>query len=118
MSAVVRQRHTLDAAGLTLGRLATRVSTLLRGKQKPTFAPHIDAGDFVHVTNIQLVRFTGRKLVTKQYHRFSGYPSGVRTTTLQTRWGSDPAGVLRDAVFGMLPRTTHRARMIRRLTIK
>ena len=117
MAAITRQQHTLDATGLTLGRLATHVATLLRGKQKPTFAPHIDAGDFVRVTNIAQVRFTGQKFSGKLYHRFTGYPSGVRTTTLGARWKHDPAGVLRDAVFGMLPRTKHRAHMIKRLTI-
>lgn len=115
---VSRQRHTIDATGIPLGRLATRVTLLLRGKHKPTFAPHVEAGDFVHVTNIRGVRFTGRKFDEKPYHRHTGYPSGVRTTLLRTRWASNPGAVLRDAVFGMLPRTTHRARMIKRLTVE
>jgi large subunit ribosomal protein L13 len=76
-----------------------------------------DAGDFVHVTNARAVHFTGQKLTGKRYHWFSGYPGGLRTTTLQARRVQDPTGIIRDAVFGMLPRNRQRARMLRRLTI-
>lgn len=115
--AIQRQRHEIDAKDVPLGRLATRVAVLLRGKQRATFAPHIDAGDYVHVTNARAVYFSGRKLTGKRYHQFSGYPGGLRTTTLQARRVKDPTGIIRDAVFGMLPRNRQRARMLRRLTI-
>jgi len=114
---VTRHHHTIDAAGIPLGRLATRVAVLLRGKQKATYAPHIDGGDFVRVTNARAIHFSGRKLTGKHYHQFSGYPGGLRTTTLQARRVQDPTGIIRDAVFGMLPRNRQRARMLRRLTI-
>lgn len=114
---MTRQHHTIDAATLPLGRIASRAAVLLRGKHRATYAPNIDAGDFVRVTNANALRFTPRKLTGKRYHRFSGYPGGVRTVTLAERRLTDPAGIIRDAVYGMLPRNRLRDRMIKRLSI-
>lgn len=114
---IQRATHEIDARGIPLGHLATRIALLLRGKHKPTYTPHIDAGDVVHVTNARAVHVSGQKLATKQYHRFTGYPGGIRTTSLGKRRVQDPTGIIRDAVFGMLPRNRQRSRLLRRLTI-
>ena len=114
--AITRSRVTIDAVGFTFGRLATRVATTLRGKHKPTFAPNIDAGDFVHVTNLGKVRFTGNKMTDKIRYRYSGYPGGMTATSLQVRWDKDPERVLREAVYNMLPSNRLRASMVKRLS--
>jgi large subunit ribosomal protein L13 len=113
-----RERVTIDAAGLTLGRLATQIAILLRGKHKPTFTPHRDCGDFVHVVNAGRVRFTGAKLDAKMYHRHSGYPGGLRSITLRERWKKEPDAVIAAAVRGMLPATRLRNDMLKRLTVE
>ncbi|MDP3771487.1 MAG: 50S ribosomal protein L13 [bacterium] len=118
MAEVTRTMQEIDGTATPLGRIATRAAIFLRGKHKTTFTPHIDGGDYVRITNARRIRFTGTKPTTKLYHRFSGYPGGIRTTMLRDRWESDPAGVIRDAVYGMLPRNRMRARMIKRLTVK
>lgn len=112
-----RARCEVDAAGQTLGRVATRVAHLLRGKHHATYAPHIDAGDAVHVRNLHAVRFTGNKMTAKQYMRHSMYPGGLKRELLRDRWEHDPESVLRAAVYNMLPPTTHRRNMLRRLTV-
>jgi len=117
MTEIKRQLQEIDGTGTPLGRIATRAAVFLRGKHKTTFTPHLDMGDYVRITNARRIRFTGTKPVTKKYHRFSGYPGGIRTTLLRDRWEHDPAGVIRDAVFGMLPRNRMRARMIKRLSV-
>lgn len=117
MTAIQRAMQEIDGTGTPLGRVATRAAILLRGKHKTTFTPHIDGGDFVRITNARRIRFTGTKPTTKLYHRFSGYPGGIRTTMLRDRWEQDPAGVIRDAVYGMLPNNRMRARLIKRLTV-
>ena len=81
-SEIVRQWHVIDASGQTLGRLATQIAQLLKGKHKPYYAPHIDTGDFVIVINAEKVRVTGDKLEDKQYYRHSGYPGGLKSVTL------------------------------------
>jgi large subunit ribosomal protein L13 len=101
-----RERNWLvvDAAGKTLGRLATQIADLLRGKGKPTFTPHVDVGDFVVVVNAEKIRVTGNKLAAKRYYRHSGYPGGLRSRTLAEQLERGPEEVIRRAVRGMLPR--------------
>lgn len=95
----------LDAQGETLGRLASRVAVLLRGKHKPVFAPHTDVGDFVVVINAEKVAVTGKKLRQKEYHHHSQYPGGLKTERLDKRLREKPERVLEQAVRGMLPKT-------------
>jgi large subunit ribosomal protein L13 len=101
-----RQRDWLlvDAAGQTLGRLATQVADALRGKRKPEYTPHIDTGDFVVVINAEKISVTGNKRQAKRYYRHSGYPGGLRFRTLEQMLERRPEEVIRHAVKGMLPR--------------
>jgi large subunit ribosomal protein L13 len=96
--------YVVDADGQTLGRLASQVAELLRGKRKPTYTPHVDVGDFVVVVNAEKIRVTGKKLDEKLYHRHSGYPGGLRSRPLRDELERRPTEVLRKAVKGMLPR--------------
>jgi large subunit ribosomal protein L13 len=102
-----RERNWLvvDAAGQTLGRLATQIASTLRGKRKPTYTPHVDTGDFVIVVNAEKIAVTGKKLTQKRYWRHSGYPGGIRSRTLEEQLRRRPEEVIRHAVKGMLPRT-------------
>ncbi len=95
----------VDAQGQTLGRLASRVAMILRGKNKPVFAPHADVGDFVVVINAGKVAVTGRKLRQKEYHHHSQYPGGLKTIRLGNLLHERPERVLEKAVRGMLPKT-------------
>src|SRR5829696_7157884 len=101
-----RERNWLvvDATGQTLGRLATRIADMLRGKGKPQYTPHVDTGDFVVVVNAEKIAVTGKKLDDKMYYRHSGYPGGLRTRPLREELERRPTEVLRKAVKGMLPR--------------
>jgi len=101
-----RQRdwYVVDAEGKTLGRLATQLADVLRGKRKPQYTPHCDTGDFVVVINAEKIAVTGRKLAQKTYYRHSGYPGGIRSRTLQEMLDRRPEEVIRKAVKGMLPR--------------
>ena len=101
---ITREWYLVDADGQTLGRLATRLADLLRGKGKPQFTPHVDTGDFVVVVNAEKVAVTGNKLDSKIYYRHSGYPGGLRERTLREQLARRPEEVLRKAVKGMLPR--------------
>lgn len=112
-----RTHHTIDADGKPLGRLATSVAMILRGKNKASFAPYLDDGDFVTIINAEKVLVTGRKMMQKKYHHFSGYPGGIRTEVMKDVFEKDPTEVLRRAIHGMLPRTRLRKLMMRRLTI-
>jgi large subunit ribosomal protein L13 len=100
-----RQWYIADASDQVLGRLATRVASTLRGKHRPTFAPHIDAGDFVIIINAAAVRLSGKKDADKRYHRHTGYPGGVRTLTATEMRAKHPTRIVRAAVEGMLPKT-------------
>ena len=93
----------MDAEGQILGRLAARAATLLRGKHKPIFTPHVDCGDGVIVVNAQKIRVTGTKLDTKIYQRYSGYPGGLKKEPLRRLLTRRPTEVVRRAVVGMLP---------------
>ncbi|HZJ29884.1 MAG TPA: 50S ribosomal protein L13 [Solirubrobacterales bacterium] len=101
-----RQRDWLlvDAEGKTLGRLASEVATMLRGKRKPEYTPHIDTGDFVIVVNAERIHFTGNKGEAKIYWRHSSYPGGIKSRTLNEMLEQRPEEVIRKAVKGMLPR--------------
>jgi large subunit ribosomal protein L13 len=109
-----RRWFIADADGQVLGRLATRVAAVLRGKHNPAFSPHLDAGDFVIVVNARNVRLTGKKLSDKQYYRHSGYPGSIRQATAQEVLDRQPTRVVREAVEGMLPKN----RLGRRLATK
>jgi len=98
--------HLVDAEGQVLGRLASRVAQLIRGKHKATFTPHMDGGDFVVVINAEKVRLTGKKLGQKQYFRHTGYMGHERFTPVATLLEKHPERVIEKAVFGMLPKTT------------
>ena len=101
-----RQRDwvLVDASGKTLGRLATQIADVLRGKRKPEYTPHIDTGDFVVVVNAEKIHVTGDKRAAKQYRRHSGYPGGLRSRSLDQMLQHRPEEVIRIAVKGMLPR--------------
>ena len=101
---VERRWYLVDATGQTLGRLATRIADVLRGKDKPEYTPHVDTGDFVIVVNAEKIAVTGKKLDEKIYYRHSGYPGGLRERTLREQLARRPTEVLRGAVKGMMPR--------------
>src|SRR5687768_12563641 len=103
---VQRQWHVIDATDVVLGRLATQVATLLRGKHKPTFAPHVDTGDFVIVVNADKVALTGSKREQKVAYRHSGYPGGLRAVGYVQLLEQHPEKAVEKAVKGMLPHTT------------
>jgi large subunit ribosomal protein L13 len=109
-----RRWYILDADSRVVGRVATRVANVLRGKHKPTFTPHVDTGDFVVIVNAAKVRLTGAKLTDKIYHRHTGYPGGVRRTSAGRMMNERPERVLRSAIVGMLPKN----RLGRRLATK
>jgi large subunit ribosomal protein L13 len=114
-----RQRdwYVVDAEGKTLGRLATQLADVLRGKRKPEYTPHCDTGDFVVVVNAAKIRVTGNKLNDKLYHRHSGYPGGLRTRTLADMLERRPEEVIRKAVKGMLPRNRLARQQLRKLKV-
>ncbi|MEP6693175.1 MAG: 50S ribosomal protein L13 [Chloroflexota bacterium] len=114
---IKREWRVVDADGATLGRLATRIATLLRGKHRATFSTHIDVGDPVIVLNAGKIKVTGRKLQAKQYVRHSGYPGGMRTESLERLLARRPEEVIRRAVRGMLPRNRLGEQMMRKLHV-
>jgi large subunit ribosomal protein L13 len=114
---VVRHWYIADAADQVLGRLATRLASVLRGKHKPTYTPHVDGGDFIVVVNAKNVRLTGRKLEQKEYVRHSGHTGGLRTVTAGRMLETHPDRVLRAAVKGMLPKGPLGRRMLTKLKI-
>ena len=116
-SEIKRTWYEADASQFTLGRLASKVASILRGKHKVMFTPHMDVGDFVVVKNAEKVRFTGRKLDQKKYYRFSGYPGGLYTKTLKNRMEKEPEKVIRDAVYNMIDSNRLRKEILRRLKV-
>jgi large subunit ribosomal protein L13 len=110
-----RKTHIIDARQKSLGRLATKVAILLRGKQKADFVPNRDMGDFVVIKNIKEVKITGKKLEQKKYHRHSGYLGGLKETPMKKVFKENPGEVLKKAVYGMLPKNKLRAEQIKRL---
>jgi large subunit ribosomal protein L13 len=109
-----RRWYIADADGKVLGRLASNLASVLRGKTKPSYSPHVDAGDFVVVVNAAKVRLTGQKLAKKEYIRHTGYPGGVRRARAGDVLGRHPTRLIREAVVGMLPKN----RLGRRLATK
>ncbi len=107
----------IDAAGQRVGRLATQIATVLKGKHKPTYTPNQAGGDFVIVINADKVQFTGNKLDQKVYRRYTGYQGGLRETTAREMLDKHPVRVLEHAVWGMLPKTRMGRRLIRRLKV-
>lgn len=101
---IIREWHVVDATDVPLGRLASTVAQLLRGKHRPTFAPHVDGGDYVVVVNAEKIAVTGNKETTKMYYRHSGYPGGLRSRSLAAMRQSHPERVIQSAVRGMLPK--------------
>ncbi len=112
-----RHWKLVDAADRPLGRVATQIANLLRGKGKATFSPHVDCGDFVVVVNAERVYLSGRKTTDKVYHRHSEFPGGLRTTTAGTLRSSDPERLFREAVSGMLPKNRLARRLITKLKV-
>lgn len=112
-----RKWHVIDATDIVLGRLASQAATLLRGKHKPTFAPHMDGGDFVIIINADKVALTGQKLEKKLAYRHSGYPGGLRATPYSELMEKDPRRAVEKAVAGMLPHNKLGAQQIRKLKV-
>jgi len=110
-----RKKHTIDASGKALGRLAVEISVLLRGKNRPDFEPHLDNGDFVIVKNINKIKIIPQRQETKIYRHHSGYLGGLKEISLKNLFTKKPSKVLWFAVYGMLPKTRLRAKQIRRL---
>ena len=107
----------VDAEGQTLGRLASRVAILLRGKHKPNFTPHVDCGDNVVVVNAEKINLTGNKWTEKSYIRHTGYPGGQRILTATELFGKDPSRLVEKSVKGMLPKNKLGAALFRNLTV-
>ena len=106
-----------DAEGQVLGRLASSIASILRGKTKPTYTPFLDTGDFVVVVNAAKVRLTGKKIEQKMYYRYSGYPGGMKSINAADRLEKDPAGLVRDAIVGMLPHNRLGRQLARKLKV-
>ncbi|MGQ9466137.1 MAG: 50S ribosomal protein L13 [Anaerolineae bacterium] len=114
---VEREWFVVDASGKTLGRLATELARILRGKHKPIYSPMIDVGDYVIVVNAEKVRVTGRKLTQKFYYRHSGYPGGFKQVSLRDMLARHPTRVIEYAVRGMLPKNALGRRMFKKLKV-
>ncbi len=102
---ITRTWHLIDAENKTLGRLSTEVATLLRGKHKPEFTPHVDCGDFVIIINAEKIGVTGKKELQKHYYRHSGFPHGFKDETLKALRDRKPEAILEKSIRGMLPHT-------------
>ncbi len=109
--------HVVDAAGAPLGRLATEVASLLRGKHKPTFTPHIDGGDFVVVINASQVTLSGKKMTQKKYYSHSGYPGGIKEVSAGKLLEDKPEMLIEKAVNGMIPRGALGHQIIKKLKV-
>ena len=114
---VERSWYVVDAENRTLGRLASAVAHRLRGKHKPEYTPHVDTGDYIIVVNAARVRVTGNKETDKIYHRHSGYPGGIRSTSLNKLRRTHPERIVEKAVKGMLPRNPLGRAMFRKLRV-
>jgi len=114
---IQRDWYVVDAQGQTLGRLATQVATILRGKHKAIYTPHVDCGDYVVIVNAEKVHTTGQKLTQKKYYRHSGYPGGLSEITLRDQLQKFPNRVLESAVRGMLPKNRLGRKMFKKLKV-
>ena len=107
----------VNAEGKTLGRLASEIAQVLRGKHKPIYTPHLDCGDYVIVVNAEKVQVTGRKLDQKMYYRHTGYPGGIKSISLRNQLQKHPERVLQAAVRGMLPKNRLGRKMLKKLKV-
>ena len=114
---ISREWHLVDATGVPLGRLASRVATVLRGKHKPTFAPHVDGGDYVVVVNAAEIAVTGNKEIDKTYFRHSGYPGGLSSLSLAEMRAKYPERIIEAAVRGMLPKNRLGRQTLKKLKV-
>lgn len=114
---VERKWYVVDAAGMTLGRLASQVAAILRGKNKPTFTPHCDTGDYVIIVNASKVELTGKKLDQKNYYHHSGYPGGLKSTSYRKLMAEKPEFAVKHAIVGMLPKGPLGRQMARKLHV-
>ncbi len=114
---VERQWYHVDADGEVLGRLAVKLATVLMGKHKPTYTPHVDTGDFIVVTNAEKIRVTGRKADTMTYARYSYHPGGLKVTPYATMKSRHPERIIMFAVKRMLPKSAHGRRILKKLKI-
>lgn len=114
---VKRNWFILDAEGEVVGRLASRISTILRGKHKPEYTPHIDTGDYIIVVNADKIRFTGKKITDKVYQSYTGYPGGLKKRTAQEMMAKKPFAIIEKAVKGMLPKNKLGRQMYRKLFV-
>jgi large subunit ribosomal protein L13 len=114
---VQREWHVIDATDVVLGRLAVQAATLLRGKHKPTFAPHVDTGDFVIIVNAEKVALTGAKRTDKLSYRHSGYPGGLSATPIGDLLARNPRRVIEKAVWGMLPKNRLSRQTLKKLKV-
>ena len=112
-----RQWHVIDATDVVLGRLASQTATLLRGKHKPTFAPHMDMGDFVIIINAEKVALTGNKLVQKRAYRHSGFPGGLKSSNYAELLEKNPVQAVEKAIKGMLPKNKIAAAQLSKLKV-
>jgi large subunit ribosomal protein L13 len=116
-SEVQREWLLVDATGMTLGRLASAVAQILRGKNKPTYTPHVDTGDFVVVINCDKIKVTGAKVTDKVYYRYTNHPGGLKSETFQEAMQKHPERVVQHAVAGMLPKGTLGRKMLKKLKV-
>lgn len=114
---VDRKWFVIDADGQTLGRLATQVASILRGKHKPTYTPHVDTGDHVIIINAEKIHLTGNKLADKKYYRHSGYVGGIKSTTAGELLNRHPERVIKAAVWGMVPHNRLGRQVIKKLKV-
>jgi len=112
-----RRWYEVDADGKVLGRMARRIAVLLMGKDRPDYTPHVDCGAYVVVVNAEKVRVTGRKLTQKSYQKYSGYPGGLKSRTLEEMLQKHPDDVVRGAIRRMLPKTKLGREMLRKLKV-
>ena len=116
-SEVQREWFVVDVEGEVVGRVATQIATILRGKHKPTYTPHVDTGDNVIVVNADKIRFTGLKEAQKTYQRYSGYPGGQRSRTVAEQRAKKPEAIIENAVRGMLPKNKLGRAMFKKLYV-
>ena len=114
---IVRKWYLIDADGKVLGRLATKVATILRGKHKPTYTPHMDVGDSVIIINAEKIKVTGKKRKEKMYYRHSGYPGGLKTVVFEKIVQKKPIFPLEHAIRGMLPKNSLGRKMFKNVKI-
>lgn len=114
---IQRDWYVIDAQGETLGRVATQIATVLRGKHKPIYTPHVDCGDYVVVINAEKVHVTGQKMTQKMYYRHSGYPGGLKQISLRDQLKKFPERVIESAVRGMLPKNRLGRQMFKKLKV-